>query len=302
MFERVAGAGANQSETPTAPASRSSSAAPSSRKARQDPKVAELLNSYATVEELKAKLELLQTEDTSAAAVSDKSICNINHERASASAVAQAFKKREEIEKTIEDKQVEIVKFDEDFKEHVEMVREECRVMRDALDAEQERMMQELRDQKSELRVQFKAANEVLQKAHEEQIVFYNKSLPKAEPAQPMKVDRPTMPPESPTHAVSQSPALHPAEDPDDDGLPAARKLARTLKRRTAGERVTAQARVRRPLQELQKRLHFVSRSSTRSEMVAIHPATRVQYPSQVGIRRWSLLSATLLSCQDGSM
>lgn len=91
----------------------------------------ELLDTCDTIEELKAKLQAGNSASAKAGD-KDKSLCNQNHERASAA--AKALKKREELQIAIAAKDTQIEQLIEDFDEHMQAVREEYRNMRDCLD------------------------------------------------------------------------------------------------------------------------------------------------------------------------
>ena len=69
----------------------------------------------------------------------------------------------------IAEKDTEIEQLITDHDEHVQAVREEYRSLRDCLDHEQDRMLGELRQRKSELQDSLKQAKTELDKAHAEQ-------------------------------------------------------------------------------------------------------------------------------------
>lgn len=199
VFERVATAttpnSAANSAKQTPASSRNSSVAPAAAAAapadhletKKDPSLTELFATCSSIEELKGKLGMLPTAPAPEVVVNTKSVCSANHE--CATAVAKAFRLREDIANQLQNVKDQMVQLESDYQEHLERVRSEYRLMRDTMDEEQDRMMADLRKQKDTLKEQLAVANDSLNAAHEAQQQFYNASLPKSAAAEPMDVD-----------------------------------------------------------------------------------------------------------------
>ena len=169
---------------------------------------------------MKEKLEKLQTGDDTQAQAS-KSVCSANHDRATA--VAQAFRRREDLVLQVNAVREEMQTLEDHYQEHLVSVRAEYRAMRDALDGEQERMLGELQAKKEYYKEQLAEANVVLDQAHQAQMEFYNGALGK-KAAEPMDVDGRGR--RAPSPATSESPQpstptslpADAAKDSDNDG------------------------------------------------------------------------------------
>jgi len=177
VFAKVAAeavaTGTGADNTPAS--SRAPSASPSTKK--KDPQVAELLatmNGCTSIQELRDKLAQIQTEDDIEETIaSSKSLCAANHDHSTA--VAQAFRKREDLAAQIENVREEIRTVEKQYRDHVETVRAEYRLLRDTIDNEQDKLINELQTKKEDLKKQHSEANAILQKAHIAQMEFYNK-------------------------------------------------------------------------------------------------------------------------------
>lgn len=109
-----------------------------------------LMNTCSSLDELKAKMLSMQGKLVAGDSGKEKSVPEQNHEVAAA--VAQALRKTEELKGELNNKKQEILQLEKDFEAHVQMVREEYRSLRDSLDAEQDRMLASLRQQKAEIK------------------------------------------------------------------------------------------------------------------------------------------------------
>lgn len=149
-------------------ASRSNSA--HSRK-KEDLDFNELLAKCNSIEELREKIAQHDKADTDSR---DKSLQMQNHEKASA--VAKALRQREEATNAIKAKDIEIAELIKDYETHVETVRQEYRSLRDCLEDPQNEMLAKLRKQslKADLQEQLESARTELDKAHRDQVTFYN--------------------------------------------------------------------------------------------------------------------------------
>jgi len=199
VFEREATAttpnSAANSAKQTPASSRNSSVAPTAAAAapadhletKKDPSLTEVFATSSSIEKLKGKFGMLPTAPAPEVVVNTQSVCSANHE--CATAVAKAFRLREDISNQLQNVKDQIVQLESVYQVHWVRVRSEYRLMRDTMDEVQDRMMADLRKQKDTLKEQLAAANDSLNAAHEAQQQFYNASLPKSAAAEPMDVD-----------------------------------------------------------------------------------------------------------------
>lgn len=129
----------------------------------------------------------------------EKSVPEQNHEIAAA--VAQALRKSEELKGELSNKEQEIVQLEKDFTAHVQLVREEYHALRNSLDAEQDKMLASLRQQKAEIKEKLEQAKIELDTAHKNQREFYIRTFQQ----EPENMDVDNRRHDSPTHSGESS-------------------------------------------------------------------------------------------------